>query len=473
VVNTLASFTGKGAVEEVAAYLLSKDKEGWGMPKDIMFLFQGNTSHEMIYLLRKILKDGSLDIKLQAIDRCVVTGSKEAVKDLIDALVKESPNGAIEYYLLKALRDLTGVDTNKSAKDWEAWWKKGDVKVVKEVKNDNKTGTVIDEIDLARLVPTKKLQETGMEKKILVLTSGPCKCPNNHDYDRIQDVLRKMNIPHTIITKAQLEDDNFKLAAGPNGYLALLSNCMRWKGHCICKTCKPGEFVVEGMRAFMCTGCDKHDMYEHKLSDKGVRKISDFVVGGGYLIAEDWNLEEIVIRAFPGVVMNMQGQNGKPVYGKKADVPVRPFWGNTHHPYLQKMFFKPMKQPKDGEDIHTGLVPEPEMRKIDYEWHIDDDSPIITVTDHSLVRVLLSSPTLNQNFNGNGAAALTFGVTPQGLIDPLKERDPRKMVGGRVLFTLSHFGKQKSKDDELTLHNLLINFLIEANERDQLAGAKK
>ena len=39
------------------------------------------------------------------------------------------------------------------------------------------------------------------------------------------------------------------------------------------------------------------------------------------------------------------------------------------------------------------------------------------------------------------------------------------MTGGRVLYVLSHFGKQKSEDDEYTLQNLLLNFLIEASER--------
>jgi hypothetical protein len=39
------------------------------------------------------------------------------------------------------------------------------------------------------------------------------------------------------------------------------------------------------------------------------------------------------------------------------------------------------------------------------------------------------------------------------------------MQGGRVLYVLSHFGKQVSAQDEYSLQNLLINFLIEANER--------
>ena len=39
------------------------------------------------------------------------------------------------------------------------------------------------------------------------------------------------------------------------------------------------------------------------------------------------------------------------------------------------------------------------------------------------------------------------------------------MSGGRVMYVLSHFGKQKSKKDEYALQNLLLNFLLEASER--------
>ena len=39
------------------------------------------------------------------------------------------------------------------------------------------------------------------------------------------------------------------------------------------------------------------------------------------------------------------------------------------------------------------------------------------------------------------------------------------MTGGRVLYVLSHFGKQESNEDEYALQNLLINFLVEAADR--------
>ena len=53
------------------------------------------------------------------------------------------------------------------------------------------------------------------------------------------------------------------------------------------------------------------------------------------------------------------------------------------------------------------------------------------------------------------------------------QQDSTKMTGGRVLYVLSHFGKQKSSEDEYSMQNLLINFLIEAYERRANFGKAK
>lgn len=165
--------------------------------------------------------------------------------------------------------------------------------------------------------------------------------------------------------------------------------------------------------------------------------------------------------------------NGKPAFFDAGDkssvaVPIRPYWGNTSHPYLQKMFFKPMKEKEGGDGIKTGTVPQPDVKKVEYEWQIDNDSPIVLVPNPKIVKILLSSPKLNADYSGNGAVAMTFGVSNTGPFDPTEIRDLRKMTGGRVLYVLSHFSKLKPGDDELTLHNMLLNFLLEASERAQL-----
>jgi hypothetical protein len=93
------------------------------------------------------------------------------------------------------------------------------------------------------------------------------------------------------------------------------------------------------------------------------------------------------------------------------------------------------------------------------------------------VVTLLTSPELMKSTKGDDAVAITFAVkpgeaTPGG---PKKgapvasgtelSHDRKSMAGGRVVYVLSHFGKQESATDEFSLQNLLINFLVEANER--------
>jgi hypothetical protein len=92
------------------------------------------------------------------------------------------------------------------------------------------------------------------------------------------------------------------------------------------------------------------------------------------------------------------------------------------------------------------------------------------------VVTLLTSPELQKTAGGDDAVAITFGVEPTPTGGGSKKsaavatgaelsQDRKTMKGGRVVYVLSHFGKQESTSDEHSLQNLLINFLVEANER--------
>jgi hypothetical protein len=52
----------------------------------------------------------------------------------------------------------------------------------------------------------------------------------------------------------------------------------------------------------------------------------------------------------------------------------------------------------------------------------------------------------------------------KGAISPVAAAFSYGKKGGTVLYLLSHFKKQKTEDDAFTLQNLLLNFLIEAQE---------
>ncbi len=194
------------------------------------------------------------------------------------------------------------------------------------------------------------------------------------------------------------------------------------------------------------------------LGEKGVAKIKKYVEGGGYLFSEDWCMEDFLERAFGDYVTH---GSTRP---EDESVAVLPKAGAASHPYLRKIFFRP---PAEGA---RGTVTESDLEKIAHTWKIDKETRTIRVKDGKRVVTLLTSPVLEKTAQGDDAVAVTFEVSPDAK-KPASvstgeiSQDRRKMTGGRVLYVLSHFGKQNSEKDEYALQNLLVNFLVEANER--------
>lgn len=212
----------------------------------------------------------------------------------------------------------------------------------------------------------------------------------------------------------------------------------------------------------------------------GLDKIRKYVDNGGYLFTEDWALKDILSQRFKEFV------DMGPYLGE-MEVNITPKPGAISHPYLRNIFsrLKAKKKPyvEQGGTVAEG--PEsPDFERIDHTWKIDNESPGIRITNKSKVTVLLFSKDVGRvsGDKGSDAVAVTFVVSPKGPggADPVAtgapiEQDRAKMTGGRVLHVMSHFGKQKSRTDEYTIQNLLLNFLIEASERRgiKLEGAAK
>ena len=246
-------------------------------------------------------------------------------------------------------------------------------------------------------------------------------------------------------------------------YVAILGNCTHIREHCACPLCKPGKY--DGYRLFQRV-CPKneHIPVRYVMGDKGIAKIKKYVEGGGYLFAEDWCMEDFVEKAFGDYVAHGS------IRPQDEAVPVMPKAGASSHPYLKKIFFRPPKETRD-------TVSETDLDKVAHKWKIDKETRTIKVKDPTAVTVLLTSPELAKSAMGDDAVAVTWGVTPTASkggsgnskkdvsTGPVPEQDRKKMAGGRVLYVLSHFGKQDSQEDEFALQNLLINFLVEANER--------
>lgn len=210
------------------------------------------------------------------------------------------------------------------------------------------------------------------------------------------------------------------------------------------------------------------------MGKKGTSKIHKFVDAGGYLFSEDWELEEIIEPEWGDVLWHSK-------YLPEEDIQVLPKPGSGTHPYLRKIFVKPPTHKSEG----SGTTVEEDVGKIDYQWHIDQDSPAIAIKDKKRVTILMYSETLASQSDkdhiasgeipGSDAVALTF-LSGGGSREPdpvatgtAIPQDFSHFKGGRVVHVLAHFGKQSrtsgGEKGEAGLTNLMLNFLIEANER--------
>jgi hypothetical protein len=223
------------------------------------------------------------------------------------------------------------------------------------------------------------------------------------------------------------------------------------------------------------------------LSGEDIKKIATFVQNGGYLFCEDWTVKEVVERAFPKYVAA-----GPKLAADTVDVvPVR---GQSTHPYLRGIFepkFVEGPPPgvavadadKEDDKQHEGTTvvvkPPPTAEgqvgdeapgpvQVKHQWKIDDESFSIKILDKARVTTFLTSGKLQKE--GEGAVAVAFRP---GSSVPIGQKGAPRGTPGVVTVVLSHFGKQASFDDELSIQNLLLNVLIDANSaRAERSGGR-
>jgi hypothetical protein len=465
--NAAASFSDPAALGAFADFIVANRAKP--LARDAMAAVCNHANKPLLALCYRVLDGGTDDLKLMALDQILSLGDRSSVEPLIKAMkANEKNTGGLLLRLGRALTVLTGQDYADSVTNWTGWWEANKDKdwQVKAASGGGSTGTVTDTLDRARMTEVERLQKTA---KVLVLGAGTgCKCGKDHDLDHIERVTEQMGLKTETVNKTEFDKmDEAKLSE----YIAILGNCTHIRDHCICPLCKPGEIGKDRLYKCVCPK-DIHEIASYRLSDKGCQKIRRYVENGGYLFAEDWSMEDYVQKAFPEYVII------GPVRPKDEVVSVFPKAGSSSHPYLKKIFAAPPREREKGVTIT-----EDELDKIAHSWKIDKETRCIHVHNPRVV-ILLSSPELKKTADGDEAVAVTWGVDPVASVKgaPKKNasvastggelsQDRKTMTGGRVVYVLSHFGKQESTADEHSLQNLLINFLVEANERRGSAPA--
>ena len=201
-----------------------------------------------------------------------------------------------------------------------------------------------------------------------------------------------------------------------------------------------------------------------RFSRSAVEKLKKWVENGGYLFTEDWVAVELLEVAWGGKIKTFK-------YLPEMTVDASPARGATTHPYMRGVFASKQKfiekEVKLGQKEKQGQMKTRAVKELEElrkrikeavkppknEWKIDDESPWVKVGPG--VTKLLVSEKLRQHTGGCDTLACTFTAGR-----------------GKVLHIVSHFGRQKQKEDEFATQNLLLNFILEAKKMRARMRAK-
>lgn len=482
ILKGFTSFTNEEALELLANFIVSSKNKPAG--RDALFIMRNNQSTGMIKLLTRILEKGGRGQQMLALDYLSDIKSKLSISAMVDFL--KNPDCLKEDDLkertIKGINVLIGKPVGQTPDEITQWWaqhqndnEKSLFTLSATVTNAGNAAEEYAEIDIIKRLPKDKI--------IVVLSDcQPCESIGkkaadwDHNFDHIENVLELMQVPHTVIKKVDFDKESFKL----NDKIMVIFNCNYIRKHCVCPTCGHSD-TRAGLRSGSCAvGCNKHILYTNMVSDKTIEKIRDFVTGGGYLFSEDWVLEEVLERAFKGIISKSK------YYVKGKDVTILPGPGATIHPYLKGVFEKAVTTSSEQASSNSvepsaagGETISVKRQKVgEGKWKIDKDSPDIKIDKPQEVTVLMVSQDLKVTEKDSGAIAVTFNYGTKGLIPSITGGESntyytaKNKTGGQVLHVLSHFGKQHEPTDEFVLQNLMLNFLKEAAER-YFHGSKK
>jgi hypothetical protein len=498
----VASFTDEKVLEKLTEILLLNKQSAIG--RDTMFMFKDNCSIKVLPVLNDILTKGTEELQVMAIEHLANIPSKNSIEILINGLkpLTSSKTEGLREKIRLGLLELIGQDQGgTSPEKWAAWWEsvkdKPEKNILKRTDDMSSTGTIVDRLDTERKTDYARMAQ--LSKSQIIVVDGECgneQCQkihggNSHAYDHIEKVLERMEIPHTVVHRCDFDKNSYKLnfpkanikdpryaSKNDDGQVAVIINCALWREFCINPEHHAGG-KSDQPRLLQCAGPGYHIPHSAKLSDSTIKKIKTFVEQGGYLFTEDMGLEEVLERAFNGLFKHT-------TYLPEQEVTIFPAPGMNTHPYL-KGVFEILAAPRNSSDDNKTTIMKKEIRVGEGKWKIDNESPDLIINKPESLDILIISPQLlnkpanqhNQtsgygnNQPSGGPLAIAFAYSLEGARKiPLSQTTGGNgygtsayAKGGRVMHVMSHFGKQKLEEDEFILQNLLLNFLMEANQR--------
>ena len=244
-VTALASFSDNEAMEELGRLIL-KYSAGGTLGRDVLFAMQKNRSSSAVKALEQVLvSKAPQDMKRLAAEEL---GSIRTT-DSVDALIKglKKAKGELREIISEVLRLLTGERIAADAKQWEDWWRlQRPHGMPKPSDEATKNGEGFPHTSVEGMDDVRARRKFGLEKlpkpTVLVIHAkvdkgkhAPPNPPYDPCFDRIQDVLQQMQIPHQVILRREFEKPDYKI---PEETRVIVINCTQIHEFCVCPFCK-------------------------------------------------------------------------------------------------------------------------------------------------------------------------------------------------------------------------------------------
>ena len=251
-IRACAAFGNSGALKAVTDYALANKAKPIG--KDLAMALQNNFSGAAEAAMLALLKEGSEEQRLIALDHLADIGGKDTAQAIVDIMKKEGEkNGSSEVRrrMCVVMKSITKENYGDSVSNWIGWWDANSSKSWDELKKTKEKSGSAGDFGATRAEELDKLREGN---KVLILHAGnKCKCKKDHDLDpNLDKVLQDIGVKFDKITKDQLDANNGKLDSGEvcnlKDYLAIIAICTHIRVHCACPKCKPGG--QQSMRLF-------------------------------------------------------------------------------------------------------------------------------------------------------------------------------------------------------------------------------
>jgi hypothetical protein len=380
--------------------------------RDLVLPLRLSEAAGAVDLLKRILREGSPDLQVSAMDELVDRERLDAGPILLDLADKDpGEERELTRRAFKALRALAKEDPPAGGPAaWRRWWAGVEARAAglpPPPPPPRRVGeTVADSIRRTRVTDYEALKR-GKKEEVLVIQG---------EFDSVEDVLFRLGIPYTLETYEKLRKSPKNPFAG---YVVVFANCG-----------SAGDWIPPL-----------------------VEKVQAYVSSGGYLFVSDLCVPHLIRHAFPTYFDF--GKGGL----SEQTVHIFPTKGSTGHPLLRGIDivkttdFKPIAWQIDEGGPTLAYNPSKAIALIEAPQLTQRKKP-------SAVAVLFSHGAENRLYQ----EAIAYGGTYEEL---------EVLGGGKVLCVLSHFKKQRQGEDGFALQNLLINFLIEAKDRALLRERRK